>query len=108
MMVDSCAERDSLEDGGEIITYRLEGGFHTFETSICDSAVTRTYTTVYKLRVASKCPSNCSGAKFQLPRCAACKCKGNDTKCGRVILLRTLVENIDCDKSYTDDSERCD
>ena len=27
--VDSCAERDSLEDGGEIIRYRLEDGFHT-------------------------------------------------------------------------------
>ena len=93
MMVDSCAERDSLEDGGEIITYRLEGGFHTFGTSICDSAaITITYTMVYKLRVASKCPCNCSGAKFQLPRCAASKCKGNDTKCGRVILQNDVIE----------------
>ena len=31
MMVGSCAERDSLEDGGEIIRYRLEDGFHTLE-----------------------------------------------------------------------------
>ena len=109
MMVDSCTERDSLEDGGTIITYRLERGFHTFGSSIFDSAaITRTYTMVYKLRVASKCPCNCSGAKFQVPRCAACKCKGNDTKCGRVILVRTLVENNGCNKSDTDDSERCD
>ena len=57
--------------------------------------------------VASKCPYNCSGAKFQVPRCAACKCKGNDTKCGRVIPVRTLVENNGCDKSDTDDSEQC-
>ena len=68
-MVDSCAERDSLEDGGEILRYRLEDGFHTFGTSIFDgAAITRTYT---KLRVVSKYPCNCSGAKFQLPRCAA-------------------------------------
>ena len=107
-MVDSCVERDSLEDGGEIIRYRLEDGFHTYVTSIFDgAAITRTYTMVYKLRVASKCPCNCSGAKFQLLRCAACKCKGNDTKCGRVLPVRILVENNDCDKSDTDDSEQC-
>ena len=45
--------------------------------------------------------------KFQVPRCAACKCKGNDTKCGREIRVRTLVENNGCDKSDTDDSEHC-
>ena len=110
--VDSCAERDSLEDGGEIIRYRLEDAFHTFGTSIFDGAtITRTYTIVYNLRVASKCPCNCSCAKFQVPRCAACKCKPNDTKCRRVIPVRTLVENNGCDKSDTDDSEqsfRCD
>ena len=39
--------------------------------------------------------------KFQVPGCAACKCKGNDTKCGRVILVQTLVENNGCDKSDT-------
>ena len=51
--VDSCAERDSLEDGGEIIRYRLKDGFHTFGTSIFDGAAfTRTYTMVYKWRVA--------------------------------------------------------
>ena len=108
--VDSCAERDSLEDGGEIIRYRLED--ETFGTSIFDGAAfTRTYTMVYKLRVASKCPCNCSCAKFPVPRCAACKCKQNDTKCRRVIPVRTLVENNGCDKSDTDDSEqslRCD
>ena len=88
-MVDSCADRDSLEDG-----------FDTFGTSISGgAAVTRTYTMVYKLRVASKRPWNCSGTKFQLPRCAACKCKGNDTKCGRVIPVRPLVENNGCDKN---------
>ena len=55
--VDSCAEIDSLEDGGEIIRYRLEDGFHTFGTSIFDGAAfIRTFTMVYKLRVASKCP----------------------------------------------------
>ena len=44
----SCAERDSLEDGGEIIRYRLEDGFHTFGTSIFDGAAfTRTFTMVY-------------------------------------------------------------
>ena len=110
--VDSYAERNSLENGGEIIRYRLEDGFHTFETSIIDSAaITRTFTMVYKLRVASKCPCNCSCAQFQVPRCAACKCKRNDTKCRRVIPVRTLVENNGCDKSDTDDSEqslRCD
>ena len=58
--VDSYAERNSLENGGEIIRYRLEDGFHTFGTSIIDSAaITRTFTMVYKLRVASKCPCNC-------------------------------------------------
>ena len=36
--VDSCAERDSLEDGGEIIRYRLEDGFHKFGTSVFDGA----------------------------------------------------------------------
>ena len=57
--VDSCAERDSHEDGGELIRYRLEDGFHTFGTSIFDGAAfTRTFTIVYKLRVASKCPCN--------------------------------------------------
>ena len=106
--VDSCVERDSLEDGGDIIRYRLEDGFHTFGTSIFDGAAfTRTYTMVYKLRVASKCPCNCSCAKFQVPRCAACKGKRNDTKCRRVIPVRTLVENNGCDKSDTDDSEQC-
>ena len=107
MVVNSCAERDSLEDG-EIIRYRLEDGFHTFGTSIFDgAAITRTYTMVYKLRVARICPCNCSGAKFQVPRCAACKCKRNDIKCGRVILVRTIVENNGCDKSDTADSEQC-
>ena len=110
--IDNYAERDSLEDGGEIIRYRLEDGFHTFGTSIFDGATfTRTYTMVYKLRVASKCPCNCSCAKFQVPRCAASKCKRIDTKCRRVIPVRTLVENNGCDKSDTDDSEqslRCD
>ena len=110
--VDSCAERDSFEDGGEIIRYRLEDGFHTFGTSIFDGAAfTRTFTMVYKLRVASKCPCNCSFAKCQVPRCAACKCKRNDTKCRRVIPVRTLVENNGCDKNDTGDSEqslRCD
>ena len=62
---------------------------------------------LYKLRVASKCPCNCSYAKFQVQRCAACKCKGNDTKFGRVIPVQTLVENNGCDKSDTDDSEQC-
>ena len=93
--VDNCAERDSLEDEGEIIRYRLEDGFHTFGTSIFDGAAsTRTFTMIYKLRVASKCPCYCSCAKCQVPRCAACKCKGNDTKkCGRLIFVRTLLEN---------------
>ena len=101
-------ESHALEDGGEIIRYRLEDGFHTFGTSIFDgAAITRSYTMVYKLRVASKCPCNCSGAKFQLPRCAAGKCKGNGTKYGRIIPVRTLVENNGCDKSDTDDSEQC-
>ena len=81
--VDSCVERDSLEDGGETIRYRLEDGFHTFGTSIYDdAAITRTYTMVYKLSAASKCPCNFSGAKFQLPRCAACKCKGTISNVG--------------------------
>ena len=110
--VDSYAERDSLEDEGDIIRYRLEDGFHTFGTNIFEGAAfTRTYTMVYKLRVASKCPCNCSCAKFQVPRCAACKCKRNDTKCRRVIPVRTLVENNGCDKSDIDDSQqslRCD
>ena len=67
MMVDSCAERHSLEDEGEIIRYRLEDGFHTFGTITFDGAAnTRTYTMVYKLRVASNCPCNCSCAKFQV------------------------------------------
>ena len=102
------AERDSLDDEEEIIIYRLEDGFHTFGTSIFDgAAITRTYTMVYKSRVASKCLYNCSGAKFQLPRCAACKCKGNDTKRGRVIPVRTLAENNCCDNSDTDDLEQC-
>ena len=43
-------------------------------------------------------------AKFQVPRCATCK--GNDTKCGQVIPVWTLVENNGCDKSDTDDSEQ--
>ena len=103
--IDSCAERDSLEDRGEIIRYRLEDGFHTFGTSIFDGAAfTITYTMVYKLRVASKCPCNCSCAKFQVPRYAACKCKRNDR---RVIPVRTLVENNGCDKNDTDYSEQC-
>jgi len=107
-MVYSCSDRGSLEDGGELIGYRLEDWFHTFGISIFDGAViTRTYTMVHKLRVASKCPCNYSGAKFQEPRCAACKCKGNDTKCRRVIPVRILVENNGCDKRHTDDSEQC-
>ena len=32
---------------------------------------------------------------------------GKDIKCGRVIPVRTLVKNNDCDKSDTDDSEQC-
>ena len=105
-MVDSCAERDLLENGGEIIRYRLEDGFDKFGTNIFDgAAMTRTYTMVYKLCVASKCPCNCSCAKFQVRRCAACKCK-DDTKCGRVIAVRTLAENNGCDKSDTDDAEQ--
>ena len=99
-----CAERGSLEDGGKINSkisiFRLEDGFHTIGTSIFDGAtIIRTYTMVYKLRVI--------GAKFQLPRCAACKCKGNDTKCGRVMPVRTLAGNNGCDKSDTDDPEQC-
>ena len=105
-MVVNCAEIDSLEDRGQIIKYRLEDGFHRFGTSISDgAAITRTYIMVYKLRVASKCPCNCSCAKFQVPCCAACK--GNDTKCRRVVPVRTLVENNGCDKSDTDDSVQC-
>ena len=47
MVVDSCAERHSLEDG-EIIRYRLEDRFRTFGTSIYDgAAITRTYTMVH-------------------------------------------------------------
>ena len=47
MVVDNCAERDSLEDG-EIIRYRLEDEFQTFGTSIFDgAAITRTYTMVH-------------------------------------------------------------
>ena len=75
------------------------------------AAFIRTFTMVYKLRVASRCPCNCSCAKCQVPRCAACKCKRNDTICRRVIPVRTLVENNGCDKSDTVDSEqslRCD
>ena len=107
-MVDSYAERDSREDRGDIIRYRLEDGFPISGTSIFDGAAsTRTYTMVYKLRVARKCSCNCSCDKFQVPRCATCKCKGNDTKCGQVIPVRTLVENNGCDKSDTDDSEQC-
>ena len=62
--IDNYAERDSLEDGGEIIRYRLEDGFHTFGTSIFDGAAfTRTYTSyvlpanalVIVLALNSKC-----------------------------------------------------
>ena len=83
MMIDSCAERASLEDGGEITIFRLEVGCHTFGASIFDgTAITLTYTIAYKLRVASKCIRICSCAKFQVQYCAACKCKGNYIKCG--------------------------
>ena len=52
IVVDRCPERDSLEDGGEMIIYRLEDGFHTFGTSVFDgAAITRTDTMVYKLCV---------------------------------------------------------
>ena len=73
MMVDMYPERDSLEDGGEIIRYRLEDEFHTLgtKTGIFDAAaITRTYKMVYKLRVASKCPCDCSCTKFHVPCCA--------------------------------------
>ena len=104
--VDTCSERDSLEDGGDI-GWKM-GSTHLEPLHLTDTAaITRTYTMVYKLRVASKCPCNCSYAKFQEPRCAACKCKGNDTKCGLVICVRTPVENNDCDKSDTGDSKQC-
>ena len=107
-MVDRCAERNSLEDGGDNIRYRLEDGFHTFGTSIFDgAAITRTYTMVYKFHVASKCLCNCSCAKFQVPCCVAWAYDLKYIKCGRVIPVRTLVENNGCDKSDTDDSEQC-
>ena len=52
--VDSCAERDSLEDGGEIIRYRLEDGYPTFGTSIFDGAAfTRTYPHVHRSGLVS-------------------------------------------------------
>ena len=101
-MVDSC------EDGGEITRLWLGDGCHTFGPSIVDgAAITRTYTIAYKLRVATKCTRNFSCATFQVPRCATCKCKGTDIKCGRVMVVRTPVENNGCDKSDTDDSEQC-
>ena len=88
--------------------FRLEDGCLTFGASIFDSAaITRTYTIAYKLRVASKCTRNCLSAKFQVPCCAACKCKENDIRCGRVMSVRTLVENNGCEKSDTDDLEQC-
>ena len=49
-MVDSCAERDSLEDGGEITRFRLEDGCHTFGPSIFDgAAITRTTYTILQV-----------------------------------------------------------
>ena len=48
------------------------GSTHIFGTSVFDGAAfTRTFTMVYKLRVASKCHCNCSFAKCQVPRCAS-------------------------------------
>ena len=86
--VDRCAERDSFEDGGDI-GWNMGSTPHLELVSLTDIAtITKTYTMVYKLRVASKCPCHCT---FQVSRCAACKCKGNDTKCGRVIPVRTLI-----------------
>ena len=81
---------------------------HTFGTGIFGGvAITRTYTMVYKLRVDSKCHCNCSCAYFQVPYCSACKCKGNDIKCGQVMPVRTLVSNNGYDKSDTDDLKQC-
>ena len=57
--VDRCAERDSLEDGGDI-GWKM-GSTHLGPLSLTDSAaITRTYTMVYKLRVTSKCPCKCT------------------------------------------------
>ena len=38
MMVDSYAERDSLENGGEITRFRLEDGCHPLGANIFDGA----------------------------------------------------------------------
>ena len=81
---------------------------HTFGASIFEgAAITRSYTIAYKLRVASKYTHNCSCAKFHVPCFAACKCKGNDMKCGRVMPARSLVEDNGYDKNGTDVSEQC-
>ena len=39
--------------------------------------------------------------------CVAYAYDGKYTKCGRIIPVRTLVENNGCDKSDTDDSDQC-
>ena len=55
--VDSYAERNSREDGGEMIRYRLEDGFHIFGTSIFDGAAfTRTYTMVLQVTCRQQMP----------------------------------------------------
>ena len=88
----------------------LEYGCHPFAVSIFDgAAITKTYTIACKLRVASKCTRNCYCAKLHIPYdvFTACKCSGNDIKCGRVMPVRSLVENNGCDKSDPDNSEQC-
>ena len=58
--VDRCAVRDSLEDGGDV-GWKIGSTPHLELVFLTDSAaITNTYTIVYKLRVASKCPCNCT------------------------------------------------
>ena len=58
--VNRCAERDSLEDGGDV-GWKMGSTPHLELVFVTDSAViTKTYTIVYNLRVASKCPYNCT------------------------------------------------
>ena len=55
-----CAERDPLEDGGDI-GWKVGSTPNLEPVSLTDSAaITKTYTMVYKLPVASKYPCNCT------------------------------------------------
>ena len=101
--VDRCAERDSLEDWGDV--WKMGSTPHLEPVSLTDSAaITKTVTLVYKLRVASKCPCNYTFL-HKIPSAALCCLQVQRER--YQIWASNTCSDIGCDKSDTYNSEQC-